>query len=90
MNNEKTTPVTPANGKKPMKDNPVAAFLAKSSIVARKELPVVFDGVMAMAIITILTGIQWISVEFTAVLVLLTIAQIFFRAGMVWQALSRK
>lgn len=72
------------------KYNPIAALLKKVSIVARKELPVVLSGLAAMAVIAILTGIQWISPAFMAVLVILTVAKSAFQAGVVWQAMHRK
>lgn len=72
------------------KHNPIAAFLAKSSIVARKELPVVGGAVIALSIIAILVSIKFISVEFTVILTLATIVKASFQAGAVWQRLRRK
>ena len=76
----------PTEGRK----NPIAEFLAKTSIVAQKELPVVLGGLFAMTCIILLAWIQYISVEFTLILALGTIILTAFRAGMVWQWLQSK
>lgn len=87
MNKENTNPKKLVEAAKP---NPVASILAKASIVVRKELPVVLSGLAVMAIIAILTGIQWISPAFMVVLVLMTVARSAFQVGVVWQAMHRK
>ena len=70
--------------------NPIAALLAKISIVAKHELPVVLSGLFAMTCVIFLNWIEYISVEFTLILGLSTIMLTAFRAGMVWQWLRSK
>lgn len=87
----KETPKKPPEGKQPpveaAKPNPVAIFLAKASIVAQKELPVVGGAVIALGIIAILVSIKFISVEFMYILSVATIVKYSFKAGVVWQRL---
>lgn len=87
----KETPKKPPEGKQApvaaAKPNPVAIFLAKCSIVAQKELPVVLCGLAALAGIAALVVIKYISVEFMLILTFLTIAKTAFNAGVVWQRL---
>lgn len=75
---------------KPIKRNPIAGFLANLSAVSRRELPVVFCGLAALAAIAILVSIKCISVEFMLILTVLTIVKTSFEAGMVWQQMRRK
>lgn len=85
--NKETTKKPPEGMQTPVeaKPNPVAIFLAKSSIVAQKEFPVIGGATVVMSIIAFLVSIKFISVQFMVILVLGTIIKYSFQAGVVWQ-----